>query len=421
MDRVESFPTYTEPQSRERLAWAILLAAFSVFVFLAISIPLTVRWYIQNATRQQPAIVQGSSATTLVRVAGAPGPLALPAGERQENVLEGSTISTDSTSQAIITFFDRSQMTVFPNSEVTLQRMRQPRFGLSSRPDEVSAVVNRGRVRIIIPPPGTRSLLFNVHTPHAQATLSEGSFAVEVDNNVSHIAVRDGRGVVAGQTGQPVELTEGLRSDVRLGQAASPPLAAARDLIHNGAFENALAILPIEEGPVADGWVAYYDQGGDGDSVNGTVEIGTWGGERAVRFYRTGSNNNHGETGIKQDLENKYVGDYRVLRLVARINIVHQSLSGGGYLSSEFPVILRINYRDAYGSESHWTHGFYYQNPANFHIENGELVARNTWYTYETGNLREMIPEMDFISSIQVYASGWDYEAFVSEISLIAE
>ncbi|MCZ7570567.1 MAG: hypothetical protein M5U01_18530 [Ardenticatenaceae bacterium] len=84
-------------------------------------------------------------------------------------------------------------------------------------------------------------------------------------------------------------------------------------------------------------------------------------------------------------------------------------------------MIVRVNYRDAYGNENHWTHGFYYQNPANYHIENGELIARDTWYSYESPNLKDLIPNLAFISLIQIYASGWDYEAFVSDAGLIAE
>lgn len=421
MDRSDSFQAYAEPQSRERVAWAILLIAFFVFVVLAVSTPLAVRWYIRNATRAQPATVQGSSATTLISMAGAPGPLALQAGARQENVGEGSTISTDNTSQAIITLFDHSQITVFPNSEVTLQRMRRPRFNRSSRANEIVAEVTRGRVRATIPPQGERLLRFDVRTPQAHASLREGSIAIEVSNDVSHVSVRAGMATVAGQTGQAVVLIEGQRSDVRLGQAASAPLPAARNLIQNGDFENPLAMLPIKQGPVAEGWEAYNGQGGDGGEVDGSVEVGTWGNRRAVRFYRSGSNNNHGETGIRQDLGSKHVADYRSLRLRADINIVNQSLSGGGYQSSEFPIIVRVNYRDTYGSENHWTHGFYYQNPANYHIENGELVARDTWYTYDPPNLKDLIPDLVFISSIQIYASGWDFEAFVSNVELIAE
>lgn len=421
MDQVESFETCSESLSRERLAWAVLLTAFSVFVALAVSVPLTLRWYIHNATRAQPATVQGSSATTLISMAGAPGPLALQAGGRQENVGEGSIISTDGTSQAIITLFDHSQITIFPNSEVTLQRMRRPRFSRSRLANQIVAEVTRGRVRATIPPDGERRLHFEIRTPQAHASLGEGSFAVEVSNDVSHISVRAGTARVAGQTGQPVSLGEGQRSDVRLGQAASAPLPAARNLVRNGDFENPLAVLPIQQGPVAEGWEAYNDQGGDGGEVNGSVEVGVWVNRRAVRFYRSSSNNNHGETGIRQDLGNKYVGDYRSLRLRADINIIHQSLSGGGYLSSEFPILMRVNYRDVYGSENHWTHGFYYQNPANYHIENGELIARDTWYTYDSPNLKELIPDAAFISSIQIYASGWDYEAFVSNVELIAE
>lgn len=421
MEHAESFPSYVEPASRERLAWAILIAAFAVFVVLAVSVPITLRWYVHTATRAQSGTVQGSSATTLLSIPGTPHLLALQTGERQEQVPEGSTVSTDNTSQAIVTLFDGSQITVFPNSELTLVRMRRPRFSRSHGSNEIVAQVTRGRVRIIILPSGERRLHFAVRTPQASATLNTGSFAVEASNDTSHITVRTGIAIVSGETGDPVMLGEGQRSDVPLAAAASRPLPAARNLIHNGDLGSPLAAVAIKEGPVAEGWDAYHDEGGDGGDVAGLVEVGIWGSRRAVRFYRTGSLNNHGETGIRQDLGNKYVEDYNSLRLQAFVNIVNQSLSGGGHLSTEFPVILRINYRDIYGNENHWTQGYYYQNPAGYYITNGDLIARDTWFFSDSGNLKDKIPSLAFISSVQIYASGWDYEAFVSEVSLIAE
>jgi hypothetical protein len=97
-------------------------------------------------------------------------------------------------------------------------------------------------------------------------------------------------------------------------------------------------------------------------------------------------------------------------------------LSGGGVVSSEDPLIRRLKYRDVYGSEAEWVHGFYYQNTANNPTNNGELVLSNVWLPYESGNLLETLdPRPFFITSIQVYASGWDYDSFVTGIRLIVE
>lgn len=425
MTSVETTETIAEPsvraESRERLAWAVLLGAFTLFVVLVITLPLGARWYIHNATRTQQATVQSSSGTTLVLMPTVPDPFAVVEGVRKESVEEGSTIRTDATSQAVVTLFDRSQITLFPNSELTLRRMRQPRFSRSGNPSEVVAEVARGRVRVGVVGGDTRPVLMQVRTPQAAALLDVGSFVFEVSNDVSHVVVRGGTAHVSGQTGQAVLLKEGERSDVRLGQAASTPLRAARNIITNGAFEQPLAVAPVTSGPVVEGWVAYNDQGGDGGSADGQVEVGIWGGRRAIRFYRTNSGNNHGETGIRQNLNNRYVGDYRSLRLRLDVNLISQSLSGGGQQSSEFPLIVRINYRDSYGNENHWTRGFYYENPQGYHIENGQAIARDTWHSYDEADLKALIPDLVFLSSIQIYASGWDYEVFVSEAGLIAE
>jgi hypothetical protein len=129
---------------------------------------------------------------------------------------------------------------------------------------------------------------------------------------------------------------------------------------------------------------------------------------RAVRFFRTGSEGNHCETVIRQDL-NEEISDLATsTRLYLRVRLVDQSLSGGGYLSSEYPLMIRLEYEDVYGSASHWTHGLYYQN--------------RDWYDYESDNLLETIyPRPARLQSLQVYASGWDYESMVTDISLVVE
>ncbi len=117
---------------------------------------------------------------------------------------------------------------------------------------------------------------------------------------------------------------------------------------------------------------------------------------------------------------NKVVGDYLSLLLRFDVRITYQSLSGGGEQSSEFPMIVRVDYKDANGNPQHWTHGFYYQNDSGYNIINGEQVPQDAPFRFEE-DLKKVLVNPQTIESIQFYGSGWDWDAFVSEVELIAE
>lgn len=419
-------PPYDTPEvssaGRERLAWAILLVAFAVFCFLAAGIPLSARWYVYNAMRPQLASVISNSGTTLVAATGAPDPVGLPEGARKTDLREGARIEENSaTSSSVLSLFDQSTVIIFPNSELTIKEMRSPRFQSSPRPNEITLNVPRGQIRVNVAPPGSRPVELRVETPHAATQFEEGSYSVDVVNDSTQVSVRAGTAIVTSERGKPVRLEAGQRSVIALDAPPSGPLPAAQNLIVNGDFRNAIVASPITQGPLAEGWVAYNDQGGDEGTVDGTAEVVMADGRRTVHFVRTNSNNNHGETGIRQTL-NKLVADYVSLKLRFDVKLIHQSLSGGGQLSSEFPLMVRLNYKDVYGNDNHIVWGFYYRNPAGYHInETGQRIPRDTWFPIEITELQSKLQDPMLITSIQIYASGWDYGSYVSEVGLIAE
>jgi len=188
-------------------------------------------------------------------------------------------------------------------------------------------------------------------------------------------------------------------------------MPAARNLIVNGDFREPLSV----------GWELYDDQGGDGGDIDGEAEVIALGDRRAVRFYRTGGEGNHYTIGIHQRIDEDISDSTSlILRLDARV--AFQSLSGGGYQSSEYPIIVRIHYKDVYKSENFWIRGFYYRDDGTYPTLNGELTPQNIWYPYEKIDLLEVIsPRPYYIDSIRIYASGWDYESTVSGVELITE
>lgn len=427
MAKSDLYPTYDTPEttgiSRERTAWAVLLIGFIIFCLLAVGIPLSIRWYVQNATRPQLASLTSNAGTTLVIERDARQPAAIPEGTRRPDIREGTRIEENNTSSSsVLSFFDDSTVIVFPNTEVSIEQMRTPRFSRSTLPNQITLNMSRGQIRLNMAPVGSRPTDLIIETPHGQTILEkEGSYSIDVSNKRTQVIVRAGTAQLAGDQGDPLILEEGERGLASLNEAPTGPLDAPQDIVVNGDFRNAITASPITQGPLAEGWVAYNDQGGDGGEVDGSAEVVVADGRRSVRFYRTESNNNHGETGIRQTL-NKLVAPFDSLKLRLDAKLIYQSLSGGGQLSSEFPLMVRVNYKDIYGNDNHLVRGVYYRNPAGYHInETGQQIPRDTWVQIEIPDLKEEMQDPMIITSVQIYASGWDYESFVSEVGLIAE
>jgi len=391
----------------ERTAWTVLLFAFATSCVLAVSVPLGIRWYIINATNSHKTALTAISGTILVEERGQP----LPVTESIETS-EGASIKTDSTSQAILTFFEDSTVTLYNDTQVVLLRTRTPRFDFSPRPDTIILEIKKGRVRIGAAPAIDSPLYFEVRFPQGIAVLEEGSYSVEVADEQSQIIARYGQ-VLATAAGTTMELNQGQRTTIAAEEAPADPMPAAQPLVVNGNFQEDLSV----------GWRAYNEQGVDEGEVDGEAEIVSFGGRRALFFSRVGEDRNHCETGIIQKID-KDIRDYTSLKLHLDVRLIYQSLSGGGFLSSEFPIMVRLDYKDPYGNDQFWVHGFYYQNDDNYPIaQYGEQIPRYVWYPYETDNLLEILADTrpTHINAIRIYASGWEYQSMISEVGLTVE
>ena len=393
----------------ERVAWAVLLLSFLTFCALSISIPYTIRWYIINATRPHDATLEVIEGTVLI---GEPR-LGTSVGRNRDmgpvKIAEGSSVRTDANSRAFITFFDNSTASLANGTAVVLEQMRSPRFGLSPRPNRLILEVEGGSVSLGAALPVGRSLHFQVRSPHMMATLEDGSYLLEVTNQATELVVYQGNATVTA-SGVTKTLARQERTRVELDQLPSGPEPAARDLVVNGEFTE----------PLDGTWRVYNDQGGDGGDVDGEANVEASGDRMALRFYRTGSGGNSDAVIVEQDIGKDIPDLASSLRLEAEVKVLFQSLAGGGMQSSEYPVIFRLNYKDRFGSEAHWYVGFYYQ--SGNHTMNGIPIPRGPWVRYESQNLLDSLTPRPFhITSLQVYASGWDYESYVSRVRLTIE
>jgi hypothetical protein len=372
---------------------------------MAIFGPYAARRYYLNATTAEEATLEVVTGT--VRLSHR-GDAADVAADNGDPVLEGYTVKTDGTSRALLTLFDGSTVYVFENTEITMESMRASRF--TRRVTLVRMSQGQGRSRIGVAPAPTLEASFTVKTPHAAVRLEDGSYAVEVTEQGTGVSVRAGEGVVTAQKAA-VAVKRGQRCTVAAGQPPSAPGPAALDLVLNGDFRQKDV-----------GWTIKTDvETGRRDDVYGETRIQTDGDSPTVHFVRRGSKNSHGENGIHQEI-NRDVSDFVSLRLSLDFEIIYQSLSGGGYLGSEYPILVRVTYRDVNGQQVSWARGFYYQNDANYPTTYGDLAPVGVWIPYEKDLLAlEGYPRPFRLLSVDVTASGWDYESLLRSIAIFAE
>lgn len=394
----------------ERIAWLVMLGAFAVFLMLCAAIPFGARYYLLYTTSTKPALLEVVGGTVSVQERGSVAPIAVT---RSKDLTEGSVIETNVNSRGILTFLDGSTMTLFPDTLISLPSMRTPAFGWSEAPITIEVEQTRGRIRVGAAQlfgGNARAREFKIATPHLLATVSAGSYAIDAGTDSSQVTVRDGSAQVFAQ-GRTVTINRGQRTVVTRGEPPLPALPAALDLIVNGDFKD----------PRTRGWNDTIEIPSNPNSPSGSISNVTLDNRIATRIQRAGSNQTSAITGIVQQI-NKEISDYRTLRLAADVRVHSHSLSGGGILSSEYPLIIRLRYRDVNGSEAEWVHGFYVQNSTNNPTNNGESIPLDVWYPFESGNLFETLdPKPFYLVSMQIYASGWDYESYVSGIRFIVE
>ncbi|MCW5849343.1 MAG: FecR domain-containing protein [Anaerolineae bacterium] len=400
---------------RERLAWLILLSSFTTFLILVIGVPWATRRYLSTAMASQQGdltVIRG-----IVLVGGKGGQ---PAGiTDQARVGEGQVVQTDTESRALLTLFDGSTVQVYPNTILSVTTLREPRFahwGLSQRPDEMTLEVVTGTVKVgvALSAAGRTPPLFQVLSPHMQARLLEGSYFVDVGAVSTNLHAYTNDALVSDLDGAgSVTLHRAQRTEIPLNGTPGPPLPIEVNLIANGDFS----------APLNGSWRVIVDQGGDGPSVDPDWEILNAGDRQALHFFRRGSEfapgrGNHANIRAVQTLNRNLPDPYTSLKLRAEIRISEQSLSGGGYLDTEYPLILRLVYKDAGGGEFVWWRGFYIQNDGGNPTRNGELLRRDVWVPVEL-ELRDINPRPFQIVRLEVMASGWDFESQASDIRLI--
>ncbi len=403
-------------ENSERTAWFVILAGFAIFVTLAVSIPLTLRYGVRHATASQTARLEPTLGTLLLYPPKSDEPMAITAS--RDDVTEGSRIeAADESAQGTLALVGvdglaeaLGSVQIYPGASLDVLRLRRPLFERSPEPYTAKLRLNQGQARIFTNTMDRRPLRVELETPHGVIALDSGSYQVSVLPEQTDITVRAGRATLDHAGGEELTLDAGLRAWMTPDELSSAPASAEQNLLRNGDFTQ----------PMQNTWRSYVFAE---NVLPGSVRIIEREGRRVAYFVRQGEENVPTEVGITQDVE-KDVNVYDELYLQLDVKLLHQSLSGAGYLSSEFPLRAEITYTDIYGKVLTWGHGFYYRDPENenWRVLNGEKIPPFNWFTYQSPNLMELLRETRpaRINSVRIYASGWNYQSMVSEAYLVA-
>jgi hypothetical protein len=389
-------------EQAQRLAWRVLLGAFAVWMGLAAGGVYALTAWLRTSTVPAGANLEIDQGVVLLQERGG-GPslnardgMAMQEGDALE-VTEGALAHLELPGQAVVR--------LGPRARIELTKLRAGRFAQAA--GALAFQQSAGALRLEVAPeaPGPLAL----ETPYGTVTADAGDYVVAIDGPRAQVLVRQGAATVSVGANPPLALAAGERAQLAANAAATGPFVGGANLVANGDFAADLAGWQVRDTQEPN----RPDRLGARDVVQETIDGVP---HAALRVSRESRFQTHNETGIAQQL-NADVSVYPRLVLAARVKVRSASLSGGGYLDTEYPLMFRLRYRDAAGNGQTWYRGFYYQNHERRPTDHGELVPENAWVPFQL-DLAELPEPPVFLYALEVLGAGHDFDALVADVQL---
>jgi hypothetical protein len=387
-------------RNAEQLAWAVLLGAFGVFCLLVFAIPSGLNIYRARAMSDRPVRLDVIKGTTLLLPPGGRDEVSAPL---RSTLSGGERIRTATDSEALLSFFDGSNVHLWPNTTVHVLAARSSTFGLANSEFVISQDGGHARYEVAIPETAARK--FQVQTPQSQALLREGSYKLDVNPDAAVMSVSAGSATVSGLEGA-VEVLRGELVRVTGQSQLSSPEPTEQNVVSNGDFTQDLT-----------GWQPGQRDVGDGPA--GSVDISEQDNRTFVEFARDQAQR-HAETFIHKSI-NQDVTDSDELRFAFQVRILRQALSADGPIGSESPLLVRVHYRDSFGSEATWTRGVYIQDDDTPLPRDALVVPTDFWtdLTFDLFDPNVTSPRPAEILWIEFAASGRGYQSDLGHVQLL--
>lgn len=429
----------------QRVAWTTLLTAFVTFCLLMAGIAWAINWVLFDSTIDLRTTVKVSRGTIGYT---APNDTERVVRDRYP-VRPGDTLRADELSQGQLTIADSlnedqvlATVQILGGGTMVLDHASRPRFGIGDKPYLVVIGDVVGKIDIVISSQLERELRLEIRDANGNFRVrldEEGYYRLDFGTDSLNVNVRYGKAVVIDQT-DAAKLLEANQT-VIFQKGQSPRVETILvDLLANPMFLDASPI----DGKVPDIWGCDVPPAlNDWGEPTGIKERVFFQDRFALHLVRVGPNRSHeakigcfrnftirDSQGVPHGLD---VSQYESLYIRATVYLESHSVSGCGAQGTECPVMLKMSYlTKASGTE--WIQGFYIHFDqgtgarirCDFCARDHEHVNKHTWYTFESSdfvqdlpiNQRESDRPMEILSA-DVYASGHQYEAYVSEFALI--
>jgi len=420
------------------VAWSVLLTGLLTFCLLAAGTGYGLYYFLFKSSVPLSVRLVVSRGSVKLQTLDASNPLV----DTSWKIEPHTTIDIRDDSQAILYFDDPyskknvTAITLTKGTRLRVQQATRPRFEFSGHPYQVNLDNADGQL-IITATPENRAYLANIYSGMGVAQLlDDGRYTVSTE----YYPETDLRRLNLFNQGGAAKLYK-----LNNFNDWKEPYPNSIAHIANGEFElnseSPLKILaegrfvsdePVKPGDVPQGWKCQNSADPREPLGETKRDASAVGAPYAMRFTRIGP-----EPRIKNGrsscfLQNLAVdtSGYSSFRLHVRLNIQYQDLTLCGVKASECPIMLEVRYDILGVSENHrWNHGFYLTSDASKPSscatcrQDHEKINPNVWYFYDSGDLR---PQFDdpggaalIIREIVVYASGHQYDALVSEVTLL--
>jgi hypothetical protein len=392
-------------EQMERRTWRVVWLAFAVWL---VAVTLATGWaaaFIQSSVMPAPSTLGAVSGVVLYREADQRSEASAREGLQ---IFEGDEIATSFGSRAAIRVPDGSAVELFPETRIQLEAARIGRF--NSAATQTRLALFTGTVRLSVPELGGRGPGVQLVLPEGMLSFAPGDYTVRASREATRVSVWSGHATFLARDG-PKEALDGTKLVIAAG-GTTTTIDLLENIVSNGDFSENLA-----------GWEIWEDLEQGRPDVRGQLEVigasGTASPAKALRIWRSSLRDAHNETGLRQRLDRDVAGA-RAIRVEARLRVDLASLSGGGYLGSEYPMMLRVRLRDARGGDVVWTQGFYYANPENRPVPIGVTVPRGDWVAV-SADLLQAVNQPATIESIEVFGAGHTFDALISSVRLLVD
>lgn len=423
--------------SPARKAWAVLLTAFAIFCLLSATTVVAVGRWLRMAELPHLTTALAQPVTVLIQRAGMVMPVEMqPSDELRAGdqlIVNNAGPGVAATTQLVpgeLAVWAKTSIEVLsfvPNETLRLGLVRGQ--ALITLPSGGRAVeITAPKVSVALTAPG----LYRVRRLSAESlttAASEYSSAPALE-----IAVEQGEALIGAD-----HIGPGERRLVAAQTAALPnewPLIRDSDFraFSDTEYNNTQIVAELPGQRKADTWgVSLAPSAGpkwrtgqfhlEQDCQPATAAAVEPPCRSVARFVRLGGNEQSSITAISQAVSADVVS-YRQVLLNADVRIKSQSLSKGGVLGTECPVMIRVWYANTESTNLEVDFCFWAVDDPN---QKG-VISNNPWikstqinlqsWQHFSVDLKREIPNLMTIDKVQVDANGHDYETNVADVRL---